>query len=466
MNNEKINVLYVDDEPNNIISFKANFRRLYNVYTAGSAEEGRKILNSNEIHVLITDQKMPGITGVQFLESIIKEHPFPVRILLTGYSDIETVIEAINKGQVFRYVLKPFAFDELRLIIDNAYDLYLFRKSSKEALSKYNHLFENSNDAVFIMDDSGTFTEMNSAGLNLLKIREEDLHEIDLHSLFVHSGEYRKVYAELVKNESVIDIPIKLKNHNNEIIDALFSASKMKEDGRIVGFHGMIRDITQQKEIENLVIRTIIETQENERIRFGKNLHDGVGSMLAAMKVMIHSLAFRDEKLKTDPQVLKILDTMNSTIVEMRNVCFNIMPASLELLGLSSSLRDLCNQFESKQLLINFTISDNFPVLNEHEELAIFRIVQEFFNNSVTHGKATVIDLDIEYSGSPIKIKLKDNGVGFNMHSYPMGLGIRNIRSRVQSYNGTIDIISSPGQGTEFNILLPVILRQQKKVNV
>lgn len=463
---DKINVLYVDDEPNNLISFKANFRKLYNVYTAGSAQEGRQILNTSEIHVLITDQKMPGITGVQFLESIIKDHPFPVRILLTGYSDIETVIEAINKGQVFRYILKPFNSDELKLIIDNAYDLYLFRKSSGKALSRYSHLFENSNDTVFIMDDSGLFVEMNSTGLSLFKIRKEDLHEVDLHSLFVHSSEYRKVYAELVKSESVIDLPIKLRTHNNEIIEGLFSASKIKEDGRIVGFQGMIRDITKQKEIENLVIRTIIETQENERIRFGKNLHDGVGSMLAAIKVMIHSLVFKDENLKTDPQVLKILDTMNSTINEMRNVCFNIMPASLDLLGLQASLRDLCGQFEGANLKINLTISRDFPVLNQHEELAIFRIAQEFINNSLTHGQASVIDFDFTFNETEIRMTLKDNGIGFNINSYPMGLGIRNIRSRVQSYSGTIDIISSPGNGTKFKIALPVILRQDKRVKV
>jgi PAS domain S-box-containing protein len=465
MLNEKINILYVDDEPNNLVSFNANFRKFFNIYTASSAEEGKDILNTREINVLITDQRMPGITGVQFLESIIKDHPFPVRILLTGYSDIETVIEAINKGQVFRYVLKPFDFEELKLIIENAYDLYLFRKSSKEALSKYHHLFEHSNDTIFIMDDGGEFMEMNSTGLNLFKIKSEDINGVDLHSLFVNSGDYRKVYAQLVRSESVIDLPIKLKNANNEIIDALFSASKIKEKGKIVGFRGMIRDITKQKEIENLVIRTIIETQETERIRFGKNLHDGVGSMLAAMKVMIHSLAFKDEKLKTDPQVLKILDTMNSTIVEMRNVCFNIMPASLDLLGLTASIHDLCSQFEdSNDLKISFNVPENFPVLNENLELAIFRIVQEFLNNAITHGKATRIEFNFDHQDREIKMTLKDNGVGFNIKSFPMGLGIKNIRSRVQSYNGDIKINSTPGMGTTFEIKLPLIKRAPKKV--
>ncbi|MGZ3901262.1 MAG: ATP-binding protein, partial [Bacteroidia bacterium] len=401
---------------------------------------------------------MPGITGIQFLESIIKDHPFPVRIILTGYSDIDTVMDAINRGKIFRYILKPFDIAEIKVILDNAYDLYLFRKSSKETISKYNHFFENSNDAIFIMDDGGLFREMNGSGLSLFKIKPQDLLDVDLYSLFLNPGDYRKVYAQLVKNESVIDLPIKLKSGNNDVIEGLFSASKIKDHGRIIGFQGMIRDITQQKAIENLVIRTIIETQENERVRFGKNLHDGVGSMLAAIKVMIHTLAAKDERLKSDPEVATILGSLNSAIVEMRSVCFNIMPASLQHIGLSDSLYDLSAQFERvHSLKIKQEINNDLPKLNEHLSLAIFRIVQEFFNNSVTHGKATKISLNLSQFNDGLNLVLSDNGIGFNPNTHSAGLGIHNIRTRVQSYNGDIDIKSTLGEGTTFTIKLPVI---------
>ena len=109
-----INVLYVDDEADNLVSFKANFREYYNIFTAESAEKGREILKKNEIHVIITDQRMPVQTGVQFLESIIRTYPLCLRIVLTGYADLETVIEAINRGQIYKYVLKPFDFDDLK----------------------------------------------------------------------------------------------------------------------------------------------------------------------------------------------------------------------------------------------------------------------------------------------------------------------------------------------------------------
>ncbi|MCE3226550.1 MAG: atoC [Bacteroidetes bacterium] len=456
MDRNRINVLYIDDEPNNLISFRANFRTMYNVYTAQSGEEGKKVLDNIDINVVITDQRMPNITGVQFLESIIKDYPYPVRIILTGYSDIETVIEAINKGQVYRYILKPFDAQELKLIIENAYDLYLFRKNSKEALNKYHHLFENSNDTIFILDVHGRFKEMNSSGSNLFKIRKEDVPETDLISLFINRDEYKKLYGSLVVSESVIDRPVKLKNMNKEVLECLFSASKIVENGIVTGYHGMIRDITKQKEIENLVIRTIIETQETERTRFGKNLHDGVGSMLASIKVMLHKLTIKDEQLKENPQLKNIFNALTSTIVEMRNVCFNIMPPSLQYLGLTSSIVDLCMQYEaSMSVKFDVNIPNDFPRLNAHLELAIFRIAQEFINNSLRHGKATNIKLDFSNHKDKIHIVLRDNGKGFNVNSYPLGLGIKNIKSRIQSYNGEIKINSTPTVGTEFEITLP-----------
>ncbi|AFD05854.1 response regulator [Solitalea canadensis] len=132
MSQEQINVLYIDDELHNLTAFKASFRRLYNVFTADSAEEGRKILEQNEIHVLITDQRMPQITGIEFLASIIDTFPDPIRMLLTGYADISAVIDAINKGQVYRYISKPWDEEELRHNIETAFEVYTLRKMNRQ----------------------------------------------------------------------------------------------------------------------------------------------------------------------------------------------------------------------------------------------------------------------------------------------------------------------------------------------
>ncbi|WP_426667812.1 response regulator [Mucilaginibacter sp. McL0603] len=129
-------VLYVDDEINNLNSFKAAFRRDFEIYTAQSAREGRKILDSCEIGVIITDQRMPGMTGIEFLESILGVFPDTIRILLTGFSDMNAVMDAINRGQVYKYLVKPWQNDELKLYIQNALEIYHLRRENKDLAHK------------------------------------------------------------------------------------------------------------------------------------------------------------------------------------------------------------------------------------------------------------------------------------------------------------------------------------------
>ncbi len=139
---EKINILYLDDEINNLQSFKAKFRNEYTIFLANNASEAYQILNHNpEIQIVISDQRMPDISGVDFFESILTEHPDPIRILLTGYSDITSVIDAINKGQIYRYLEKPWNDHEMRFAIDNAFRFHFINrqlKNKNEELQKTN----------------------------------------------------------------------------------------------------------------------------------------------------------------------------------------------------------------------------------------------------------------------------------------------------------------------------------------
>lgn len=136
MPENKINILYVDDEQNNLVSFKATFRMKYNVFTAISGEEAIKTLENNPIEIIITDQRMPNMTGVEFLESILGKYPEPMRILLTGYADLNAVIDAVNKGKIFHYLTKPWNEEELELTITRAYDVYKLHKDEKELTEK------------------------------------------------------------------------------------------------------------------------------------------------------------------------------------------------------------------------------------------------------------------------------------------------------------------------------------------
>lgn len=124
MDSKKITILYVDDESNNLVSFKAVFRIKYDVITAISADEAWEILKTQPVDIIITDQRMPKMTGVEFLESILLEFPDPMRILLTGYADMNAVIDAVNKGKIFHYLSKPWNEEELDITIQKAYNTY------------------------------------------------------------------------------------------------------------------------------------------------------------------------------------------------------------------------------------------------------------------------------------------------------------------------------------------------------
>ena len=141
---KKITILYVDDEENNLLSFKATFRIKHHVLTALSGDEALKILSSNHIDIIITDQRMPEMTGVEFLEKVLENYPDPMRILLTGYADMSAVVEAVNKGKIFHYVTKPWNEEELDLTINKAYAKYL----EKVQLKEMNEKLEGSNDQL------------------------------------------------------------------------------------------------------------------------------------------------------------------------------------------------------------------------------------------------------------------------------------------------------------------------------
>lgn len=132
----KISVLYVDDEENNLISFKATFRLKYTVYTALNGEQALQLMKEKPIDIIITDQRMPQMTGVELLEKIIEINPEPMRILLTGYADMSAVVDAVNKGKIFHYLSKPWSEEELNSTIQRAYEIYAERKKITDSFNQ------------------------------------------------------------------------------------------------------------------------------------------------------------------------------------------------------------------------------------------------------------------------------------------------------------------------------------------
>jgi DNA-binding NtrC family response regulator len=113
-------ILIVDDEPEILYSLRGLLRKEFDVHTATSGYEGLQVLRRQPVHVVLTDQRMPETTGVEFLKRVRAEHPEAVRLIFTGYADIKAVIDAINQGSVYRYLTKPWDPDELRAVLHQA----------------------------------------------------------------------------------------------------------------------------------------------------------------------------------------------------------------------------------------------------------------------------------------------------------------------------------------------------------
>lgn len=142
---EEHNLLIIDDETDILKALRRQFRQRYTIYTANSAAEGYEIMTQVPIQVIISDQRMPGMSGVEFFDQVKNEFPDAIRLLLTGYADIQSVIAAINDGHVFRYIAKPWNPEELATIVGEAFvkhDLIVENRRLMNQLQTANEMLE------------------------------------------------------------------------------------------------------------------------------------------------------------------------------------------------------------------------------------------------------------------------------------------------------------------------------------
>ncbi len=235
MVSEKVKILYVDDEENNLIAFRANFKREYEVYTAISAEIALSLLESNSIYIIISDERMPHITGVEFLEKVAKLYPDTVRLLITGHSDIDIVIQAINRGQVSKFIHKPWDWEKLEISIDHCVTIYKSRtelKLKNEELQKTN---DELNKFVYSVSHDLRSPLTSILGLiNLTKLKPE-LRVAD-------------TYFDMIENRVMT-----LDNSVKKIIDYYKNA---RSEGRIeeVNLNSIITEIWNNLKNENKTI--------------------------------------------------------------------------------------------------------------------------------------------------------------------------------------------------------------------
>jgi signal transduction histidine kinase len=225
------------------------------------------------------------------------------------------------------------------------------------------------------------------------------------------------------------------------------------------------KKLSESEENLRLLSRKIIDSLENERKRVAKELHDSVGSNLAAIKLVLEQkLDSMETGYQDDIYSLEnIIANIKETISEVRRISNHLMPSVLEELGLLEAIRWFCR--EQGQYHQNARITPLFEIeedlLSEQLKITIFRVIQESVNNAFRHGRADAIQVRLTNSGDCIDLCVTDNGCGFDpedIASNPgslTGFGLKGMKDRAEVCNGTCKIISEIGKGTQVKLSLP-----------
>jgi signal transduction histidine kinase len=219
-----------------------------------------------------------------------------------------------------------------------------------------------------------------------------------------------------------------------------------------------------ETEAQQRMLSATIQTQESERKRIAKDLHDEIGALLAAVRLGIIQIssdkttgAFGAEKARETKSLIE------ETLKNVRRISQDLMPATLEKFGLISALGELCQKLEKTSgIRMDFTDPAWKLRLKPQSELAIYRMVQELINNALKHAESTKISINLQKTATHLYLSVSDDGRGFDLahaQSRPNGaggLGLSSVESRISLLNASIRYDTAPGRGTHIEIAVPL----------
>ena len=210
--------------------------------------------------------------------------------------------------------------------------------------------------------------------------------------------------------------------------------------------------IRQQEHLEEQAARmaAVMEAEETERQRLARELHDGVGQILAATRRSLQYVTAADSQP---------LDLLDESIREVRQLSHTMMPPSIRNKNLIEALTDLAvrtRQTSKLKVETQWCDADNLK-LQPSQTLMLYRAIQEIISNTLRHAAATSLHLEVVNHGTDVNIMIYDDGKGFDKNQSSAGLGLRNIQSRIQFIGGTLELDAQPGRGVTYNIDIPIL---------
>jgi PAS domain S-box-containing protein len=334
----------------------------------------------------------------------------------------------------------------------------------KESEDLYKNLFYNSPLPIGVCDvETMQLLDVNEATINLYGYSREEF--MQMRSMDILSPDEKTDLKQVLPKADNPNRPSILRKHikkNGETIFVEVWAHTINYKGHNAWLL-LANDITEKIELQNKLVekeiqrqqevaKAVIDAQEKERATLGRELHDNINQMLTMAK--LHLNCAKDTPALQDDMITRSLDTVSNAIEEIRRLSKSMIESFHEEVGLEFSLTDL---IEKVRLAQPFTISLYFavpdePQLDDKLKMTIFRIVQEQLNNSIKHANATEVQIAIVQKNRQLLITIADDGNGFDTTQKRKGIGITNIISRAELFNGYVKIESSPGKGYRMQI--------------
>lgn len=269
---------------------------------------------------------------------------------------------------------------------------------------------------------------------------------------------------QAIIREKEFDIRLRVNSYNQGLKYLQARAQVVTDQQQKIRFIGTFTDISDKmimemeasrikEEQQQMILSAGLQAEENEKKRISEVLHNGIAQMLYAVKLNIDQL----KNLKEEPSFDYLMQLLNQSIRDIRNISFELAPSILNDFGLAATLEDMSLRLSNNKLKVDTKVSHTSKSLPFQTQLNIFRIVQELVNNNIKHAQAGNISIEVTKKDRNTFITVADNGIGFdtkNSIKTPKGIGLSSIKNRLRLYEGTLNIESKPKFGSTITINL------------
>jgi PAS domain S-box-containing protein len=318
----------------------------------------------------------------------------------------------------------------------------------------FNSAFHSITDSLVVIDNAGVIIDFNESFIVLTEYKKEDVIGQNLKKFLKLN--LASTVQKLDKNSKAIDFESEVTNSSSRkiMVECHVSVIDNNKCHSLVKIH----DLTDKIHQEAGRIATIIKTQEEERNRVASDLHDSIGQQISALKFYFDSIQKqKDEKLRI--QLLKKTEALIDNVSdEIRNICFQLMPRSVEKFGIGQSIKQLADLIHfSTGIKFDVKIEEQTDKLDPNVSMSVYRVIQEFVNNSIKHAKCKNISIHLSVKPKVLSLNMADDGIGFtNNASLKKGNGIDNINLRIKYLKGELVFNPEKNKGVKLNITIPL----------